>query len=297
MKELASWLAEIEQKAADFYKGAARVFTENSALSTFLRQLAEDEAGHCRIMREASLFFTATAEDRTPIILDGKTRQRIEVPMNECLRLLAMGELNQASLFDCIPQTEFSEWNDFFLYTANAMASRNREYIATVASIERHKRVIEHYFTTMPGGAVYREGIKHLQPVWREKILVVDDFEPLTLLLQSILRDEGQVETAENGAEALSKMKDHYFVLIISDVDMPIMDGLDFYKESSSLFSGISDRFLFLTGDADQHRSAFFADHNLCFMEKPAPIKKIQENVHAMINLAVAKRARFCHRE
>lgn len=142
MKELASWLAEIEQKAADFYKGAACVFKENSALSTFLRQLADDEAGHCRIMREASLFFTATAEDRTPIILDGKTRQQIEAPMNECLRLLAMGELNQASLFDCILQTEFSEWNDLFLYTANAMASRNREYIAPVASLERHKRVI-----------------------------------------------------------------------------------------------------------------------------------------------------------
>lgn len=291
MQELASWLAEIEQKAGDFYKGAARVFKEDVEFSAFLGKLAADEAGHCRLMREASAFFNENEHDRAPILLDWQARQQIEAPIEECLRLLAMDELTQSALLDCILQTEFSEWNDFFLYTAKAMASRKRGYIAPVASIERHKRALEHYFATLPDGEVYREKIKTLQPVWREKILVVDDSAPLTELLQTILRDEGQVETAENGAEALAKMKDHYFSLIVSDVDMPIMDGLILYKEASSLFPGLDDRFLFLTGCADQQRSAFFADHNLRFMEKPAPLKKIKENVHAMINQAVAKRA------
>lgn len=294
MKDIASWLAGIEQKAAEFYSEAAHFFEENLGLHAFLRAMAEDEAGHCRTMHEAAHFFATSEDEQAPIVIDDQTRQRIEAPLDECLRLLATGEMTETSLLDCILHTEFSEWNDIFLYTAETLASRKRGCIAAVASIERHKRAIAHYFATLPAGPVYVEKIKHLRPAWREKILVVDDFAPLTGLLKAILRDEGQVETAENGQEALAKTREHYYSLIVSDVDMPVMDGLAFFQEAVTLFPGINDRFLFLTGSADEKRTAFFSDHNLRFLEKPAPVQQIKENVFAMINQAVAKRVASC---
>ncbi len=55
-----------------------------------------------------------------------------------------------------------------------------------------------------------------MQPVWQEKILVVDDSAPIVSLLKAVLRDAGEVEIAVNGQDALEKTKQHYYRLIAS---------------------------------------------------------------------------------
>ncbi len=60
-----------------------------------------------------------------------------------------------------------------------------------------------------------------------EKILVVDDEASMTQFLGIVLRKEGyQVTTTNNGADALEKVKAEAFDVVISDIKMPGMDGI-----------------------------------------------------------------------
>lgn len=59
-------------------------------------------------------------------------------------------------------------------------------------------------------------------------ILVVDDEEPVVDLLTDILEDQGYtVRVAHHGKDALQSMQDELPDLIISDIMMPYMDGLE----------------------------------------------------------------------
>lgn len=63
------------------------------------------------------------------------------------------------------------------------------------------------------------------------KILLVDDSITTRTLEKNILTKSGyKVETAQNPMEAFDKMKSTRFDLIISDVEMPEMTGLEFLK-------------------------------------------------------------------
>jgi CheY-like chemotaxis protein len=63
-------------------------------------------------------------------------------------------------------------------------------------------------------------------------ILVVEDDQSLNLAYKTILEASGyNVETACNGQEALLKLNDYRPNLILLDLLMPIMDGLEFLKK------------------------------------------------------------------
>ncbi|HVN96305.1 MAG TPA: response regulator [Syntrophorhabdaceae bacterium] len=63
------------------------------------------------------------------------------------------------------------------------------------------------------------------------RILVVDDSRELREILEEYLRGEGDVvEGAQNGREALDKHKERFYDLIITDLNMPEMTGMDLIK-------------------------------------------------------------------
>ncbi len=66
-----------------------------------------------------------------------------------------------------------------------------------------------------------------------QSILVVDDEEPLRHLLTVILRDHGyDVRAVEGGQEALREMDARDYDLLLTDVRMPRMDGLELVREA-----------------------------------------------------------------
>lgn len=70
----------------------------------------------------------------------------------------------------------------------------------------------------------------------KKKILIIDDSESIRELLYSNLSAEGfDVIKAENGQDALDKINDTNLSLIITDVNMPIMDGISFIKEARKI--------------------------------------------------------------
>jgi two-component system chemotaxis response regulator CheY len=64
------------------------------------------------------------------------------------------------------------------------------------------------------------------------RFLVVDDFSTMRRVIRRQLRDMGfeNVEEAEDGVAALAKMKSQPFDLVICDISMPIMSGIDLLK-------------------------------------------------------------------
>ena len=84
-----------------------------------------------------------------------------------------------------------------------------------------------------------------------KNILVVDD----EIIMRDLLTDylemfDFHVETAGNGKEAIDKitekMGDKYFDLVITDINMPIMGGVELYKNIKQTFNNLP--VVFMTG-------------------------------------------------
>ena len=64
-------------------------------------------------------------------------------------------------------------------------------------------------------------------------ILVVDDNPPMTKTLVDILTAIGfEVHPAYSGIEALEVLKDHPIDILLTDVKMPDMNGVELYRET-----------------------------------------------------------------
>lgn len=63
-------------------------------------------------------------------------------------------------------------------------------------------------------------------------ILVVDDSESMRVAIKEVLKNAGyKVTEAENGKVALLLARENQFDLVITDIKMPVMGGIEFIKE------------------------------------------------------------------
>ncbi|MDD5433995.1 MAG: chemotaxis response regulator CheY [Nitrospira sp.] len=64
------------------------------------------------------------------------------------------------------------------------------------------------------------------------KILVVDDFSTMRRIVKNILKQIGfsDIDEAEDGNNALTKLKQDKYDMVVSDWNMPNMTGLDLLK-------------------------------------------------------------------
>lgn len=82
-----------------------------------------------------------------------------------------------------------------------------------------------------------------------KKILAVDDDQPNVILIQRNLERKGyQVITALNGEEALGKIADEHPDLVILDVMMPGMDGMEMLRQLRADSTTASLPVILLTG-------------------------------------------------
>jgi two-component system, OmpR family, response regulator ResD len=67
------------------------------------------------------------------------------------------------------------------------------------------------------------------------KILIVDDEEPMRQLLQLYIQADGyDTDTAADGKQAIEKLRQAHYDLVLLDLMMPVMDGFDVCKEIRS---------------------------------------------------------------
>lgn len=107
------------------------------------------------------------------------------------------------------------------------------------------------------------------QPGAARVALVVDDEVPIRRLLQRMLERRGfEVVEAESGETAMALVRERRFQVVLCDLRMPVMSGVDFYTQLCALWPAARDRFVFMSGDAAQARGDGLAD-DVPILNKP----------------------------
>jgi two-component system NtrC family sensor kinase len=123
------------------------------------------------------------------------------------------------------------------------------------------------------------------RPADGRRILVVDD-EPLVVdLLISILEGIGHsVDTAQNGLEAYGKVRAQPYDLIITDIRMPQMNGMDLYRKLLTRRPEMKSRVLFITGDLiDRETTRFLRETGARALAKPLQVQDVAGAVQGML--------------
>ena len=85
----------------------------------------------------------------------------------------------------------------------------------------------------------------------KETILIIEDEADILALLSSLLKSEGyHIITACNGRDGLDKFQEHSPDLILADVRMPIMDGIEVLREVKTKES--DTEVIIMTGHSDE---------------------------------------------
>lgn len=116
-------------------------------------------------------------------------------------------------------------------------------------------------------------------------ILVVDDEKQIRDLISEILSGEYTVIQAADGAEAIDILKHRRPDLILSDISMPNMDGLELlkYVKSNEITKYIP--FVFLTFKTDvEHEIHGYEMGGEAYISKPFHPKHLQAVVHRILN-------------
>ncbi len=111
-------------------------------------------------------------------------------------------------------------------------------------------------------------------------ILVVEDEVNIALLLAEVLEEEGYtVILAENGRIALGKLDEHNITLIITDMMMPVMNGMELCQQL--IQRGQHPPIIMVSGVA--HRIAAHEVGAAAVLGKPFHITHLLATVHHMI--------------
>lgn len=118
-----------------------------------------------------------------------------------------------------------------------------------------------------------------------KKILVVDDDNILRTVLKHYLEKQGyQVEHASSGKEGLAAFEQYKPDLVVSDVAMPEMDGLEFCRKLRSKPSGQLVPFIFLSGkDELEDRIAGHSIGADDYLTKPFEMKELLAKIEAQL--------------
>jgi two-component system chemotaxis response regulator CheY len=88
------------------------------------------------------------------------------------------------------------------------------------------------------------------------KVLVVDDFPTMRRIVKNLLKQLGfeNIDEAENGEDALRKLKSGDYGLVVSDWNMPVMEGLELLKHIRNDPQLKDIPFLMVTAEAEKEK-------------------------------------------
>jgi two-component system NtrC family sensor kinase len=118
------------------------------------------------------------------------------------------------------------------------------------------------------------------------RILVVDDELHLLGLLERILHQPGYtIDTMPNGQSALHRLLEQEYDLIISDVLMPDMSGIELFQQVTARQPHYAGKFIFITGNTiDTELQNFLAREKLVWLAKPFLPDEIKAAVGQLLN-------------
>ena len=119
----------------------------------------------------------------------------------------------------------------------------------------------------------------------KKRVLVVDDDLELTLIYQQLLEmSDYDVRTASDGALALNQVLNQDVDAILCDLKMPALEGDLFYKAVQRAKPGLCDRFIFITGVADDPKyQPFLSQVKSPVLRKPVPAARLLEELQKLL--------------
>ncbi|HRP97463.1 MAG TPA: response regulator [Rhodocyclaceae bacterium] len=122
-------------------------------------------------------------------------------------------------------------------------------------------------------------------PMRRASLLVVEDEADVAELIREILaRDDIDVTHATSGAHALELLASHHYGLILSDLNMPGIDGRQLYERIASEHPQLVPRIGFVTGDTMSPTARAFLDTaGRPYLEKPIAPSELRALVRRLL--------------
>lgn len=118
------------------------------------------------------------------------------------------------------------------------------------------------------------------------RVLLADDHETNTLMLREYLQDRGyEVIIAKDGREALAKAADTLPHIILMDIQMPELDGLEAIKQLRADPHFIATPIIALTAltmSGDRERCLAAGANE--YMSKPVGLRTLANRIHELIN-------------
>ncbi len=88
-----------------------------------------------------------------------------------------------------------------------------------------------------------------------KRVLIVEDEKGIRILLSDLLSCNGfEVIVARDGQESLEKLEDSNFDLVVTDIHMPRLDGIEMLKWMKK--EGRKEKIIIMTGDPSDQRFA-----------------------------------------
>jgi two-component system chemotaxis response regulator CheY len=119
-------------------------------------------------------------------------------------------------------------------------------------------------------------------------VLIVDDSSVMRKIVERALRqsglDLGEVREASNGAEGLVEAQKGSLDIILSDINMPVMDGLEFLKNLASIEPAKGVPVIMITTEGGEARvvEALSAGAK-GYLRKPFTAEQVKERVTPLL--------------
>lgn len=153
------------------------------------------------------------------------------------------------------------------------------------AAVVRLESAASHEFKYQLPGDHGRQYEEKVVSVHTANILVVDDNDELRTFLKESLSPQYYISEAENGLSGIIKAKDEYPDLIISDVMMPEMDGIEFCRQVKENVKISHIPFLMLTAkDAVESKIESAASGADYYFTKPVSLQLLEITIQNILN-------------
>jgi CheY-like chemotaxis protein len=111
----------------------------------------------------------------------------------------------------------------------------------------------------------------------KRRILVMDDERPVIELVERILKTQGyDVDSVGDGSQALTLVESQAYDLIIADLKMPQMGGMEVYRYIEQHHPEQARRMVFFSGDVISSQTTTFLEQTgRPFLVKPFTVREL----------------------
>jgi len=127
--------------------------------------------------------------------------------------------------------------------------------------------------------------VEEPKKVTKAKILVVDDEPVIRQFVSRVLSEEGhEVEAVDKAEDALERIKSKRYRLILLDIKMPGISGIELYKQFQEIAPSLMKRVAFITGDVMGKRTTdFLAKTKAPYMMKPFDAEQLKTEINRIL--------------